>query len=261
MATLSSSLDFNSTISMLSLLGDPNGSSSRDTWPGPGLVESETVQEPVTFGSILFTEKNMKRLIWLAAVWLTVNTSVDAQQCSPTGCCSHSPIVYQSVPVMGATTCSPTIGTWSHSTPVSYSNTVVTGYRPTCPNGECAVSYPATYAMQQSISPVNVASTNLVDPMASTQTSYLVRGSNAHGASYGRSSGLAQQKAQQAAQTGLRGHVGGGLGGARFEGVGWSNASAQHAVQNCCYWGTRPVSQIGVSRGRDGFWYACVLYN
>ena len=73
-------------------------------------------------------------------------------------------------------------------------------------------------------------------------------------------SGLAQSKAQRAANMGLRGHLGGGLGGAKYEGVGWSNQSAQSAIQSCCYWGTRPVSQIGVARGRDGCWYACVLY-
>jgi len=72
--------------------------------------------------------------------------------------------------------------------------------------------------------------------------------------------GLAQSKAVQAAQRGLRGHLGGGLGGARYEGVGWSNQSSQDAVEHCCYWGTRPTAQIGVSKGQDGFWYACVLY-
>lgn len=74
-------------------------------------------------------------------------------------------------------------------------------------------------------------------------------------------SGLAQRKAVQAAQLRLRGHVGGGLGGARYEGVGWSNQSPQEAIESCCYWGTRPTAQIGVTRGPDGFWYACVLYN
>ena len=73
-------------------------------------------------------------------------------------------------------------------------------------------------------------------------------------------SGLAQQKAVQAANMRIRGHVGGGLGGARYEGVGWSNQSPDAAVRNCCYWGTRPTSQIGVSRSPDGCWYACVLY-
>ena len=78
---------------------------------------------------------------------------------------------------------------------------------------------------------------------------------------YRPSTGLAQQKADQAARMRLRGHVGGGLGGARYEGVGWSSVSAQSAIQSCCYWGTRPTYQIGVSRGADGYWYACVLYN
>ena len=73
--------------------------------------------------------------------------------------------------------------------------------------------------------------------------------------------GLAQQKAAQAAQSGVRGHLGGGLGGAKYEGVGWSNHSAQNAINSCCYWGTRPTAQIGVSKGNDGFWYACVLYH
>ena len=74
-------------------------------------------------------------------------------------------------------------------------------------------------------------------------------------------SGLAQSKAQRAANGGIRGHLGGGLGGARYEGVGWSNQSPQAAIQQCCYWGTRPTAQIGVSQGADGVWYACVLYN
>lgn len=72
--------------------------------------------------------------------------------------------------------------------------------------------------------------------------------------------GLAQQKANQAAQGGIQGHLGGSLGGAKYEGVGWSNQSAQNAIQSCCYWGTRPTAQIGVAKGNDGFWYACVLY-
>ena len=74
-------------------------------------------------------------------------------------------------------------------------------------------------------------------------------------------SGLAQMKAQQAASGRVQGHIGGGLGGARYEGVGWSNQSPQAAIQQCCYWGTRPTAQIGVSRGNDGLWYACVLYH
>lgn len=70
----------------------------------------------------------------------------------------------------------------------------------------------------------------------------------------------AQYKAQQAALMQMKGHVGGGMcAGARYEGVGWSTLSAQDAIQRCCYWGTRPVAQIGTYRGTDG-WYACVMY-
>lgn len=78
--------------------------------------------------------------------------------------------------------------------------------------------------------------------------------------SYGAGSGMAQQKAYQAANIGLMGHVGGGLDGCKYEGVGWSNVSPDHAISKCCYWGQRPVSQIGVARGQNGMWYACVLY-
>ncbi len=74
------------------------------------------------------------------------------------------------------------------------------------------------------------------------------------------SSGLAQYKAQRAASGRVRGHIGGSLGGAACEGVGWSSSSPQRAIEQCCYWGQRTPTQIGVSRGADGVWYACVLY-
>ena len=78
---------------------------------------------------------------------------------------------------------------------------------------------------------------------------------------------VAQQKAQYAANNLIRGHCGGGMGGARFEGVGWSNGSAQEAIANCCGAGGngrgryRPAIGIGVAKGRDGYWYACRLAN
>lgn len=73
-------------------------------------------------------------------------------------------------------------------------------------------------------------------------------------------SGVAQQKANLAASRGMRGrHVGGGFGGGNYEGVGFSTSSPQQAIQSACYWGQRPVHQIGVARGADG-WYATVLY-
>lgn len=74
-------------------------------------------------------------------------------------------------------------------------------------------------------------------------------------------SGLAQSKASRMARMNLRGHLGGGFGGAQYEGVGWSNVSPQAAIERCCYWGQRSPAQIGVSKGNDGCWYACVLYN
>ncbi len=82
-------------------------------------------------------------------------------------------------------------------------------------------------------------------------------------ASYTRTNatgGLAQSKSRIAASRGMRGqHVGGGFGGGRAEGVGFSSVSRQDAIRRSCYWGTRPVKQIGVTRGRDG-WYATVIY-
>jgi hypothetical protein len=51
------------------------------------------------------------------------------------------------------------------------------------------------------------------------------------------------------------GHCGGNSG---YEGVGFSS-SADAAVKNCCYWGQRTPIEIGVARGRNG-WYACVRY-
>jgi uncharacterized membrane protein len=52
------------------------------------------------------------------------------------------------------------------------------------------------------------------------------------------------------------GHCGGNSG---YEGVGFSSSSADAAVRNCCYWGQKTPIEIGVARGRNG-WYACVRY-
>jgi hypothetical protein len=51
-------------------------------------------------------------------------------------------------------------------------------------------------------------------------------------------------------------HMGGNTG---YEGVGYSSRSADDAVKNCCYWGQRKPLEIGVAKGRNG-WYACVRY-
>ena len=73
------------------------------------------------------------------------------------------------------------------------------------------------------------------------------------------SSGLAQSKAERQAACGRMHHVGGGYGGGNYEGVGFSTISAEHAISKCCYWGKRQAMDIGVARGRNG-WYATVIY-
>jgi hypothetical protein len=70
---------------------------------------------------------------------------------------------------------------------------------------------------------------------------------------------VAKQKAQQQASEGRMRHVGGSMGLGRYEGVGFSTTSADAAVRQCCYWGQRSPTGIGVARGANG-WYATVLY-
>ena len=70
---------------------------------------------------------------------------------------------------------------------------------------------------------------------------------------------LAQRKADQQAREGRMRHLPGGFGGARYEGVGFSSRSANDAITRCCYWGRKTPVDIGVAKGRNG-WYANVLY-
>lgn len=70
---------------------------------------------------------------------------------------------------------------------------------------------------------------------------------------------VAKAKSQQQAREGRMRHVGGSMGTARYEGVGFSTVSADHAMRMCCYWGQRTPTGIGVIRGARG-WYATVLY-
>lgn len=76
--------------------------------------------------------------------------------------------------------------------------------------------------------------------------------------SYTRSmnTSTAQGVAEIQANRGSMGHCGGNSG---YEGVGFSSSSADAAIRNCCYWGQRTPIEIGVARGRNG-WYACVRY-
>jgi hypothetical protein len=66
----------------------------------------------------------------------------------------------------------------------------------------------------------------------------------------------AQGVAEMQAQSGSCRHFGGNDG---YEGVGYSTSSADDAIRHCCYWGQRKPRDIGVARGRNG-WYACVRY-
>lgn len=67
----------------------------------------------------------------------------------------------------------------------------------------------------------------------------------------------AQGVAERMAAEGQVTHYGNPTGG--YEGVGYSSISSEAAKRNCCFWGTRPVRDIGIARGRHG-WYACARY-
>ena len=66
----------------------------------------------------------------------------------------------------------------------------------------------------------------------------------------------AQESAEASARAGRMAHRGGSYA---YEGVGYSTRSADDAIRNCCYWGRRTPVEIGVARGRNG-WFACVRY-
>ena len=134
--------------------------------------------------------------------------------------------------------------TVTYASASNMNSTYDSSYIPTA----ASTTYPQVSGTYASYSPNSVSNSG-INPQTSTLAS-----------SYASNSGLAQQKAYQAANSGMMGHVGGGLGGCRYEGVGWSTVSPDHAISKCCYWGQRPVSQIGVARGQNGMWFACVLY-
>lgn len=77
--------------------------------------------------------------------------------------------------------------------------------------------------------------------------------------SFGCDHCIAKAKSQQQANEGRMRHVGGSFGSGRYEGVGFSTVSADHAIRQCCYWGQRTPVGIGVVRGARG-WFATVLY-
>ena len=69
----------------------------------------------------------------------------------------------------------------------------------------------------------------------------------------------AQAKADQLAARGQLLHLGGSFGGGTHEGIGVGSTPDQ-ATQSCCFWGQRTPIEIGTAQGRDGRWYAVVLY-
>jgi len=69
--------------------------------------------------------------------------------------------------------------------------------------------------------------------------------------------GSAQADADEMARTGVLRHC--GRAGGRREGIGFSTVSPDHAMRNCCFWGKYRPREIGVARGRRG-WYACIRY-
>jgi hypothetical protein len=69
--------------------------------------------------------------------------------------------------------------------------------------------------------------------------------------------GPAQVEAEEMARTGRFGHR--GRHGRCREGIGFSTASADDAIKRCCFHGQLTPREIGVARGRRGF-YAVIRY-
>lgn len=172
-----------------------------------------------------------------------------------TGYSYDSNVVYSSPTYSTGTSLNSTYAapTYVQSSPIQTSVLPSNSYAGTYTSYQPSTSYSgSTYQTSPSYSGTYASSTSSPSSYSTPASTYTSRA--------GTSSGLAQQKAYQAANMGLMGHVGGGLGGCKYEGVGWSTVSRDHAISKCCYWGQRPVSQIGVARGQNGMWYACVLY-
>lgn len=67
----------------------------------------------------------------------------------------------------------------------------------------------------------------------------------------------AQVEAEEMARTGVFGHR--GRHGRGREGIGFSTVSADDAIRRCCFYGTHKPREIGVAKGRRGF-YAVIRY-
>jgi hypothetical protein len=67
----------------------------------------------------------------------------------------------------------------------------------------------------------------------------------------------AQQDAETMARTGILRHC--GTAGGKREGIGFSSASPDAALRNCCYYGRYRIVEKGVARGPRG-WFAVIRY-
>lgn len=67
----------------------------------------------------------------------------------------------------------------------------------------------------------------------------------------------AQDDAEYMARTGVFGHR--GRHGRCREGIGFSTVSSDAAIRSCCFYGQLRPREIGVARGRRGF-YAVIRY-
>ena len=66
----------------------------------------------------------------------------------------------------------------------------------------------------------------------------------------------AQQDAESMARSGVLRHCG---TAGRREGIGFSSASPDAAMRNCCYYGRYRIVEKGVARGPRG-WFAVIRY-
>lgn len=72
-------------------------------------------------------------------------------------------------------------------------------------------------------------------------------------------SSIQQHSLKQAASNRMFHSRGPWSNGARYEGVGFSTRSAQAALENCCYYGQKPLVEQSVIQGQSG-WYATARY-
>ena len=244
---------------------------------------TSTLLSTFVFLALLPVAVNGQEIYQNAGTWSSSSTS--CSQCSlqnSTATNASSPIAYDAVQVstsavvQSCQSCNRN-GSWQsesvYTTPINSSQAVMT-YTSENPYPQPAVTYspqPVSgiqygYVQNSYSVPANTYSSSVAYPVnGSFQPTQTFTTNNRPGpvsrVATGLTNGLAQSKASRMAQLNLKGHLGGSLGNARYEGVGWSNVSSQSAIQACCYWGQKTPVEIGVARGADGFWYACVLYN